>query len=72
MTDSSLVNDMFSLIGFVVSIIFFIWFGSTLSSINRHLANIADHSERQTKMLASVANAAPGPRVTVVADDPLD
>lgn len=58
MSDSSFASDVFSFIGFVVTVIFFIWFGSTLNSINRHLSRIADHSERHTKMLASVANAA--------------
>jgi hypothetical protein len=51
------MNFLLSIIAFVVNLVFFIWFGYTLNSINRHLGRVADHSERQTKLLASIANA---------------
>jgi len=50
------MSDLFAFIAFVANLAFFIWFGSTLNSINRHLVKVADHSERQTKLLASMAN----------------
>jgi hypothetical protein len=56
MNDSSLTNDILGITGLVMSVTFFIWFGLTLNSINENLFKIADHSERQTKLLASVAN----------------
>jgi hypothetical protein len=42
---------------FVVDLLFFIWFGRTLNSINRHLAQVADHTQRQTVLMAAIANA---------------
>jgi hypothetical protein len=50
------MNDLVAFIAFIVNLIIFIWFGSTLNSINRHLRRVADHSERQIRLLASVAN----------------
>jgi ribosomal protein L40E len=50
------MSDLIAFIAFVANLAFFIWFGSTLNSINRHLSKVADHSERQTKLLASMAN----------------
>jgi hypothetical protein len=51
---------MLAIIAFVANVLFFIWFGSTLNSINRHLGKIADHTERHTKLLAAIANAPDG------------
>jgi hypothetical protein len=50
-------SDLLAILVFILNLIFFIWFGTTLNSINRHLGNIADHVERQTKLQASIANA---------------
>jgi hypothetical protein len=50
------MGDLIAIIVFCANLIFFIWFGATLTSINRHLGNIADHTERQTKLLAAIAN----------------
>jgi hypothetical protein len=50
------MSDLLAFIAFIANLVFFIWFGSTLNSINRHLRQIADHSELQTKLLASIAN----------------
>lgn len=52
------MSGLLALIVFVANVVFFIWFGRTLNSINRHLKHVADHAERQTKLLASIANAA--------------
>ena len=35
------MSEIFSFIGFVITVIFFAWFGSTLSSINSKLGVIA-------------------------------
>ena len=50
-----------TVIAFIASLLFFIWFGLTLNSINRHIKIVADHAERQTKILASIANDAAAP-----------
>lgn len=52
------MGDLVAIIAFLVNVAFFFWFGSTLNSINRNLAQVADHAQRQTKLLASIANAA--------------
>jgi hypothetical protein len=49
---------LIAMIVFIANLLFFVWFGSALTSINRHLGNIADHAERQTRLLAALANAA--------------
>lgn len=51
------MSELLSLIAFLANLVFFIWFGATLSSINQRLGHIADHAGRQTKLLASIANA---------------
>jgi TRAP-type C4-dicarboxylate transport system permease small subunit len=43
---------------FLADLIFFIWFGWTLNSINRNTRISAMHAARHTKLLASLANAA--------------
>jgi hypothetical protein len=53
------MNEIFAIIAFLAIVVFFIWFGSTLNSINGQLKCVADHAERQTKLLASIANALP-------------
>jgi len=52
------MSDLIAIIAFLANLTFFIWFGATLNSINRHLRQVADHGERQTKLLAAIANAA--------------
>jgi len=66
------MEGLVALIAFIANIAFFFWFGSTLNSINRNLEYmamttkytsdltkfLADHAERQTRLLASIANAA--------------
>ena len=80
-----LVNDLLAIVVFIANVIFFIWFGLTLTSINSELYSInisaaqvrdnmgliagltkymadlakhtADHAERQTRLLASIAQA---------------
>ena len=54
------MSDIFGFVAFFANLIFFFWFGSTLNSINRHLGRVADHTERQTKLLASIANTPEG------------
>ena len=56
------MSEVFAGISFFANLVFFIWFGGTLNSVNRHLGSIADQSERQTKLLASIANSTPDPR----------
>ncbi len=51
-------NDLVAVIVFVANLVSFIWFGNTLTSINHRLGTIADHTERQTRLLAALANAA--------------
>ncbi len=79
------MNDLLAIIVFIANVIFFIWFGTTLNSINSELCWIrlivaqvrdnsalvinltkysadlakytADHAERQTRLLAAIANA---------------
>jgi hypothetical protein len=48
--------DLLAIIAFFANLAFFIWFGITLTSINLHLAQVADHAARQTRLLASIAN----------------
>lgn len=50
------MSVLLEIIAFLASLLFFIWFGRTLNSINRHLDYVADHAERQTKLLAAIAN----------------
>jgi hypothetical protein len=50
------MGDLLAIIVFVANFLFFMWFGTTLNSIKRHLGDIAEHAERQTKMLAVIAN----------------
>jgi hypothetical protein len=57
------MSDVFSFIGFVVELVFFIWFGLTMNSINRRLGEIAEDSSRQTALLASITKAAKPPEV---------
>jgi hypothetical protein len=52
------MGDLIAIIAFLANLMFFIWFGAMLNSINRHLRQVADHGERQTKLLAAIANAA--------------
>jgi small-conductance mechanosensitive channel len=53
------MNDFFAFVAFLANLIFFLWFGSTLNSINRHLKRIAEHAERQTRSLAALVHALP-------------
>ena len=50
------MSEFIAIVVFFANLIFFIWFGATLNSINRHLGKISDHTERQTKLLAAIAN----------------
>ena len=51
------MDAIFVVIAFIANLIFFLWFGSTLNKIKLYLYLIADHASRQTKLLASIANA---------------
>lgn len=53
------ISELLSLVAFLATIVFFAWFVSTLGSINKRIGKIADHAERQTKLLASIAKAIP-------------
>lgn len=55
------MSDLSAIIVFLANLVFFIWFGATLNSIDRHVRNVADHAERHTRLLASIANATLGP-----------
>ena len=52
------MNQLLAITAFLANLLFFIWFGRTLNSIKQHLAQIGEHAERQTKLLAAIANAA--------------
>ena len=58
---TEMLSTLMAIIAFIANVLFFIWFGRTLNSIDRHLGDVADHSARQTKLLASLANSTPGP-----------
>jgi hypothetical protein len=51
------MGELFGFIALIANLIFFFWFGSTLNSINRYLGRVAEHAERQTKLLASIAKS---------------
>jgi hypothetical protein len=51
------MDELFGFIALIVSLFFFVWFHATLTSIKRHLERVADHAERQTKLLASIAKS---------------
>ena len=52
------MNELLAITAFLANLFFFIWFGRTLNSIEQHLAHVGEHAERQTKLLAAIANAA--------------
>ena len=43
-------------IAFIVSLLFYIWFGNTMNSMNKHLGEIAESQRSHTRLLASIAN----------------
>ncbi len=50
-----MTSDLVAIFAFLMNLVFFIWFGSTLGSINRHLedmTNIAKYTSELTKHLA--------------------
>ena len=47
---------MIELLLLVINCVFWFWFGQTLNSINRRLGEITVHTQRQTVMLAAIAN----------------
>jgi hypothetical protein len=64
------MSEFVGFIAVIVNLFFFFWFGSTLNSINRHLGRVADHAERQTKLLASIAKSPDGDSTPVPAAQP--
>jgi hypothetical protein len=52
-----MIGSLIAIIACAINVAFFAWFGNTLTSINENLKVIADHTKRQTKMMAFVANA---------------
>ena len=50
-----MLSDLISILAFIGNVIFFIWFGTTPNAIRAHLAKCADHTERQTRLLASIS-----------------
>jgi hypothetical protein len=55
------MSELFALIGFIANLIFFIWFGATLNSINRHLRNLDHHFGEPESGMSVPAGEAPVP-----------
>lgn len=55
------LSDIGAILSFIFTLIFFIWFGSTLNAISRNTARAGEHAEQQTKLLESIANATKPP-----------
>jgi hypothetical protein len=52
-------NDLGAIVAFVLTVLFFIWFGATLNSINRHLANLNILAEQSLNNLRSISGVDP-------------